>query len=202
MSSTLVWRHQPFLWFAWILEKLVLTMWTLLKAWVGLFFLLGWEFKGSLSPSFGLNTLWKITCWAPLPMEFSGQENRLPFPIAMDLNPGIEPTSHVSYIGKQILYHYATCETHLCKGLYSSKLTGVERSCSAPPSKGCAWVTIELCQALLQAAALWERDCEGWGLVGSHLDCSLDLHCGHKEFYKMAGGIPCSEATGSRYKGI
>ena len=149
------------------------------------------------------NTLWTITCWAPLPMEVSGQENRLPFPIAVDLNPGIEPTSHVSYIGKQILYHYATWETHLCKGLYSSKLTGVERSYSAPPSKGCAWVTIELCQALLQAAGLWERGHEGWGLVGSHLEGSLDLHCAHKgNFTRWQVEYLVQKPLGSRYKGI
>ena len=50
------------------------------------------------------------SCQAPLSMEFPKQEcwrwGRLPFPTPGDLpDLGIEPASHVSCIGKQILYH-------------------------------------------------------------------------------------------------
>ena len=56
-------------------------------------------------------------------MEFSRQEywNGLAFPTPGDLpDPGIKPTSCVSYIGRQILYHRATCEAleaHTVTGL-------------------------------------------------------------------------------------
>ena len=58
-------------------------------------------------------TSWAVAHQAPLSMEFSWQEHwsgigwvGLPYPPPEDcLNPGIEPTSHVSCIGRQVLYH-------------------------------------------------------------------------------------------------
>ena len=55
-----------------------------------------------------LMTLWTIACQAPLPKGFSRQEywSGLPWPPPGYLpDPGIEPTSHVSCIGRQVLYH-------------------------------------------------------------------------------------------------
>ena len=51
---------------------------------------------------------WTISYQAPLSMGFSRQEyqSRLPFPSPGNLpNPGIEPVSRVSCIGRQVLYH-------------------------------------------------------------------------------------------------
>ena len=53
-------------------------------------------------------TPWTVAHQAPLSMGFSRQEywRGLPCPPAGDLpNPGIEPVSHVSCIGRQVLYH-------------------------------------------------------------------------------------------------
>ena len=52
--------------------------------------------------------LWTVASQAPLSMGFSKQEywSGLPCPPTGDLpDPGIEHLSHVSYIGRQILYH-------------------------------------------------------------------------------------------------
>ena len=60
-------------------------------------------------------TPWTVTHQAPLSIEFSRQEywSRLPFSPQGDLtDPGIEPASCVSCIGRQILYHGATWEAH------------------------------------------------------------------------------------------
>ena len=54
-------------------------------------------------------TLWTVTCQAPLSMGFSRQEYwcGLPCPPPGDPpNPGIEPKSYISWIGRQVLYHY------------------------------------------------------------------------------------------------
>ena len=53
-------------------------------------------------------TLWTVTCQAPLPMGFSRQEywSGLPcLPPGDLLNPGTEPISYVSCLGRQVLYH-------------------------------------------------------------------------------------------------
>ena len=53
-------------------------------------------------------TPWTVAHQAPLSMGFFRQEywNRLPCPSPGDLpDPGIEPTSHVSCIGRRGLYH-------------------------------------------------------------------------------------------------
>ena len=53
---------------------------------------------------------WTVTCQAPLSMRFSRQESwsgLLPcLPPGDLLNPGTEPGSHVSWMGKQVLYQY------------------------------------------------------------------------------------------------
>ena len=52
-------------------------------------------------------TLWTIDHQAPLSMGLSRQEywNELPYPSPCDLpNPGIEPVSYVSCVGRQVLY--------------------------------------------------------------------------------------------------
>ena len=52
-------------------------------------------------------TLWTIAHQAPLSMGLSRQEywNELPYPSPCDLpNPGIEPVSYVSCVGRQVLY--------------------------------------------------------------------------------------------------
>ena len=67
-------------------------------------------------------TPWIITLFqAPLPMKFFRQEywSGLPFPPLGDLpDPGVEPTSCISCIGRQVLYHCTTWEalifTSLC----------------------------------------------------------------------------------------
>ena len=96
VCSTTVWRHQPFFMVYVNTGKTGFDNVDLFKSlsWP-FFFLLGWEFKGGgLSLSCGLfTTPWTVACWAPQPMEFSRQENRLPFPLAV--NPGIEPMSLV-----------------------------------------------------------------------------------------------------------
>ena len=61
-------------------------------------------------------TLWTVACQVPLSMGSSKQEywSRLPFPTSGDLpNPGIEPASPVSYIGRWIPYHQVTWKSHL-----------------------------------------------------------------------------------------
>ena len=53
-------------------------------------------------------TLWTVARQAPLSMRFSRQEHwsALPCPPSGDPpNPGVKPVSHVSCIGRQILYH-------------------------------------------------------------------------------------------------
>ena len=63
-----------------------------------------------------LVTLRTVARQAPLSMRFSGQEHQsgLPFPSPGDLpNPGIEPSSRASSIGRQVLYHWATWEACL-----------------------------------------------------------------------------------------
>ena len=53
-------------------------------------------------------TLWTVACQAPLFMGFSRKEywSGLPCPPPGDLpNPGIGPGSHVSCIGRRVLYH-------------------------------------------------------------------------------------------------
>ena len=53
-------------------------------------------------------TLWNVAHQAPLSMEFSrqGYWNQLPCPPPGDLpNLGIEPMSHVSCTGRQVIYH-------------------------------------------------------------------------------------------------
>ena len=53
-------------------------------------------------------TSWTVACQALLSMEFPRQEywNGLPFPPPGDLpNLGIKPTSHVSCVRRQVLYH-------------------------------------------------------------------------------------------------
>ena len=53
-------------------------------------------------------TLWTVSCLAPLFMGFSRQEywSEVPYPPPGDLpDPGIEPVSYVSCIGRQVLYH-------------------------------------------------------------------------------------------------
>ena len=55
-------------------------------------------------------TLWTIACQAPLSMGFPRQEywSGFPFPSPGDIpDPGTEPASPVSCIGRQILYHWA-----------------------------------------------------------------------------------------------
>ena len=58
------------------------------------------------------NPLWPpglLAHQAPLSMEFSRLEywSELPFPLAGDIpDPGIKLMSHVSCIGRQVLYHY------------------------------------------------------------------------------------------------
>ena len=52
--------------------------------------------------------LWIVAYQAPLPMEFSRQEywSGLPWPPPGDFpNPGLEPMSCISCIGRQALYH-------------------------------------------------------------------------------------------------
>ena len=59
-------------------------------------------------PCLTLATPWTVAHQAPLSMGFSWQEywSGLTFPPPGDLpDPGIEPQSHVSCIGRQILYH-------------------------------------------------------------------------------------------------
>ena len=61
-------------------------------------------------------TPWPITHQVPLAMEFSRQEyqSRVPSPTLGDFpDPGTEPTSCISYISWQIIYHCATWEA-LC----------------------------------------------------------------------------------------
>ena len=53
-------------------------------------------------------TPWTVVCQAPLSMGFSSQEHwgGLLCPPPEDLpDPGIEPSSHVSCIGRKVLYH-------------------------------------------------------------------------------------------------
>ena len=53
-------------------------------------------------------TLWTVVDQAPLSVGFSRQEswNGLPFPTPGDLaDPEMEPWSHVSCIGRQVLYY-------------------------------------------------------------------------------------------------
>ena len=60
-------------------------------------------------------TPWTVAHQAPLSMDFPRQEywSGLPFSTLGDLlDPGIEPMSHVSCIGRRILYHCATWEAH------------------------------------------------------------------------------------------
>ena len=55
-----------------------------------------------------LATLWTVACQAPLSMGLPRQEywNVLPFPSLGDLpDPGIKPTTLVSCIDRQVLYH-------------------------------------------------------------------------------------------------
>ena len=52
-------------------------------------------------------TPWTIACKAPLSMGFSRQENWSGLPCLPPRDrpdPGIEPTSHVSCIGRRVLY--------------------------------------------------------------------------------------------------
>ena len=59
------------------------------------------------SPDSPLQMLWTVACQASLSMGFFKQENwcGLPSPSPGDLSkPGIELTTHVSYIGSQVLY--------------------------------------------------------------------------------------------------
>ena len=53
-------------------------------------------------------TQWTVAHQAPVSMGFSGQEywSELPCSPPEDLpDPGIQPSSHVSCIGRQVLYH-------------------------------------------------------------------------------------------------
>ena len=53
-------------------------------------------------------TLWTVAHQAPLSVGFSRQKSwsELPFPPSGDLpDPGIKPVSHVSCIGRWVLYH-------------------------------------------------------------------------------------------------
>ena len=60
--------------------------------------------------------LWTVAHQAPLSMGFSRQEYwwglLVPSPGNLP-NPGIKPVSPVSYIGRRVLYRWATRETHL-----------------------------------------------------------------------------------------
>ena len=61
-------------------------------------------------------TSWTVAHQAFLSMEFIRQEywSGLPFPTPGNLhNPGTEPESFFSYIGRQILYHCTTWEALL-----------------------------------------------------------------------------------------
>ena len=63
-------------------------------------------------------TLWTIACQDPLSMEFSRQEywSGLPCPPPGDLpDPGIQPASLVSCIGRQVLYHSTTWQSHMSR---------------------------------------------------------------------------------------
>ena len=63
--------------------------------------------SGSLVHGILFETPWTVVCQAPLSMEFSRQEywSGLPFPFPGDLpNPGIKPTSHISYIGRHVFF--------------------------------------------------------------------------------------------------
>ena len=63
-----------------------------------------------------LATSWTVAHQAPLSEEFPSQEywSGLPFPTPRGLpNLGIKPMSlFVSWIGRQVVYHCATWETH------------------------------------------------------------------------------------------
>ena len=68
--------------------------------------------------------LW--ACQAFLSARFSRQEyqNGLPFPSPGDLpDPGIEPASHVSCIGRRVLYHYCKFLNYLLKATCLSAKT-------------------------------------------------------------------------------
>ena len=70
---------------------------------------------------------WTLVLQASLSMEFSRQEywSGLPFPTPGNLpHPGIKPTSCVSCIGRQILYHWATWEA-LKPSHFSKKVKGL-----------------------------------------------------------------------------
>ena len=73
-----------------------------------------------LSPLWLFATPWTVAHQAPLSMGFCRQEywSGLPFPSPGDLpNWGIEPTSpDISYVGRQILHHWATTED--CKKIF------------------------------------------------------------------------------------
>ena len=59
---------------------------------------------------------WTVACQVPESIEFSSQESwsGLPFPTPGNLPyPGIKP--HVSCLGEQIHYHWATLEAHIKK---------------------------------------------------------------------------------------
>ena len=64
---------------------------------------------------------WTVAHQAPLSMGFSrqGYWNGLPLPSPGNLpDPGIKPTSRVSCIGRQILYHWATWEAFILHGTH------------------------------------------------------------------------------------
>ena len=59
-------------------------------------------------------TLWIVACQTPLSMRFSMQEywSGLPFPSPGDLwDPENESVSYVSYVGRQVLYHWEALNT-------------------------------------------------------------------------------------------
>ena len=74
-------------------------------------------------------TLWTAACQAPLFMGFSRQEywSGLPCPPPGDLpDPGIGPGSHVSCIGRRVLYHSCHLGNHYTP---SVQFSSVAQSC-------------------------------------------------------------------------
>ena len=67
-----------------------------------------------------------------LSIQFSRQEywSGLPFPLPKDLpNPGIKPISCIAYIGRQILYHWATLEGFSYHSVSSVQFSSVAQLC-------------------------------------------------------------------------
>ena len=98
-------------------------------------------------------TPWTIARQAPLSTRFSRQEywSGLPFPTSGDLpNPGIKLQSHVSYIGRQVLYHQ--------RHLGSSKSIDVDRWTDGQTIRNFSWVGQGRC--MIKCREILHRCCK------------------------------------------